>query len=41
MAGDLYFKKSELALIGVGNSQKLNSISSTPNNDIYNTGGTL
>lgn len=39
--GDLYFKKAELALIGVGNSQKLNSISSTPNNDIYSTGGTL
>ena len=30
--GDLYFKKSELALLGISGGQSLNSISTTPNN---------
>lgn len=37
-AGDLYFKKSELALLGISGGQSLNSISTTPNNNLY--GGT-
>ena len=36
--GDLYFKKSELALLGISGGQSLNSISTTPNNNLY--GGT-
>lgn len=36
--GDLYFKKSELALLGISGGQSLNSLSTTPNNNIY--GGT-
>ena len=30
--GDLYFKKSELALLGISGGQSLNSLSTTPNN---------
>ena len=30
--GDLYFKKSELALLGINGEQKLDSLSTTPNN---------
>ena len=31
--GDLYFKKSELALLGISGGQSLNSLSTTPNNN--------
>lgn len=30
--GDLYFKKSELALLGINGGQQLDSLSTTPNN---------
>ena len=30
--GDLYFKKSELALLGINGEQQLDSLSTTPNN---------
>lgn len=30
--GDLYFKKSELALLGINGRQQLDSLSTTPNN---------
>ena len=30
--GDLYFKKSELTLLGISGGQSLNSLSTTPNN---------
>lgn len=33
--GDLYFKKSELALLGINGGQSLNSLSTTPNNNLY------
>lgn len=34
-SGDLWFKKSELSAIGLAGTQRLGSISTTPNNDIY------
>lgn len=34
-AGDLFFKKSELSLLGLSGGQSLSSIGSTPNHDIY------
>jgi hypothetical protein len=34
-SGDLWFKKSELSAIGLAGKQRLGSISTTPNSDIY------
>lgn len=34
-SGDLWFKKSELHDLGLYGNQKLGSVSTTPNNDIY------